>query len=230
MPLTDEECLAAGFDRAAFMARARPYSYDHRQPTSLYVMQCGEHVRVGIAGDVARRAAAVQARNPLPVKVRHTREFSSRLYALMVEAEAHRSLKGYHVHGEWFSAPLPHVRRILALIYPCMRRLEQRYQAEEDARVEQLRIRYQTDTAYRAEHDEIDEAWLRQQLINAADRFSDVADTLEREGHPSASIGFLRASASRYRRAATARSHSEISRMEMSELLDSISPPPSSVV
>lgn len=156
MPLTDDECLSLGrFDRAAFMARARPYSYDHRQPTSLYVMQCGEHVKVGIAGDVARRAAAVQASNPLPVKVRHTREFSSRLYALMVEAEAHRSLKGHHVHGEWFSAPLPHVRRILALIYPCMRRLEQRYQAEEDARVEQLRIRYQTDTAYRAEHDEM---------------------------------------------------------------------------
>lgn len=155
MKLTDEECLAIGFNRASFMARPRPYSSDRRQPTSLYVIQSGDHLKIGIAGNVAQRLAGIQAYNPLPVRVRHTREFSSRLYALMVEAEAHRSLSSYHVHGEWFSAPLEHARRILALIYPCMRKLEQRYQAEEDARIDALRHRYQTDPAFRAEHDDM---------------------------------------------------------------------------
>ncbi len=155
MPLTDDECLAIGFDRAAFMARARPYSHDRRQPTSLYVMQSGKYLKVGIAGDVTKRLAAIQTANPEPVKLRHTREFSSRLYALMVEAEAHRSLAAFHVHSEWFSADLAHVRRILALIYPCMASLERRYAAEEAARFRQLQERYATDAAFRAEHDEM---------------------------------------------------------------------------
>ena len=155
MALTDDECLALGFDRAAFMARPRPYSSDRRQPTSLYVMQSGEYLKVGIAGNVARRQADIQAANPVPVIVRHQREFSSRLYALMVEAEAHRSLAAYHVHSEWFAADLKHVRRLLGLIYPCMRALEKRYAAEEDARFRKLQERYATDPAFRAEHDEM---------------------------------------------------------------------------
>jgi hypothetical protein len=151
--LSDDDCLAVGFDRAAFLAMPRPYSYDNRENTFLYVMQCEGFHKVGIAANVAQRHAAIQAHNPLPVRVRHTREFSSRLYALMVEAQAHKALVAHRVHGEWFSADYAHIYRILRLIYPAMKANEQRYAAEEAERESAERERYETDPAYRAKRD-----------------------------------------------------------------------------
>jgi len=151
--MTDEECLAIGFDRAAFMALPRPYTYDRRQRTSLYVIDCQGMLKVGIAASVEKRLAAIQACNPVPLRVRHTREFSSKLYALMVEAAAHKSLAPYHLHGEWFKADFRHVYRILRLIYPCMERKERGYAQAEEDRIEALRRRYREDPAFREEHD-----------------------------------------------------------------------------
>lgn len=151
--ISDEACLALGFDRAAFRALPRPYSYDHREQTYLYVMKCDRFHKVGIASNVQKRLTSIQAVNPLPVKVRHTRLFSSRLYALMTEAQAHKALAAYHLHGEWFTADFDHIKRILRLIYPVMAANERRYAAEKAEYDRQERLRYETDPAYRMERD-----------------------------------------------------------------------------
>ena len=72
----------------------------------LYIIQsdCGGPVKIGRSSDPRSRAECLQVACPFPLKV--VRVFKGHGDK---EAEAHKSLREYHMHGEWFSDAAIHV-------------------------------------------------------------------------------------------------------------------------
>ena len=68
---------------------------------TLYVIQSGEFVKVGITDDVKKRLFSLQAGNPLPLRLRMSRTMPAAL-ALQVEAMVHRVLAEHSIGREWF--------------------------------------------------------------------------------------------------------------------------------
>jgi len=67
----------------------------------VYVLRCGDYVKVGIASNVTARVSSLQTGNPHPVELlmhwpSETPERDERIL--------HRSLENYHHRGEWFHA------------------------------------------------------------------------------------------------------------------------------
>jgi len=110
-------CDAVGMDLDGFLSRNKSRTLDRMEPTSVYVMTCGKWLKIGVAADVSRRLATLQANCPMPIAVDMQKVFPSRLYAIMAEMEAHRLLANYRIHGEWFTAK-PHIaRRAVRAVY-----------------------------------------------------------------------------------------------------------------
>jgi hypothetical protein len=130
MKLSDEELLRLGFDRKAFMATPLSSSYDHDEPTSLYVMQTQGYHKIGIAADVQKRLDTVRTHNPHRVTVVHTIHWQSRLLALLVERTVHKTLRPYHVSGEWFYVDFPTIKQVLLPIAAAARVLRERHLLE----------------------------------------------------------------------------------------------------
>ncbi|MCJ2009786.1 GIY-YIG nuclease family protein [Methylobacterium sp. J-092] len=76
-----------------------------RGPCFVYVMgSVGGPVKIGIAGDPAKRLRQVQHASPTAVLIFHLRRFASREIAAQVEARAHAVLSDLRLRGEWFSS------------------------------------------------------------------------------------------------------------------------------
>ena len=130
MKLSDAALLELGFDRKAFMLTPMSTSYDHEIPTHVYVMAAEHYHKIGIATDVTKRREAMQLHCPLSVSVVHTIRWPSRLIALLVEQTTHRVLRPYRVHGEWFAADLPTIKRVLLPIAAAARVLREQHMLE----------------------------------------------------------------------------------------------------
>lgn len=76
----------------------------------LYIMQCGEFVKIGISKMVQDRLRTIRTSNPQEVTL--LRVYTSDIQdAESMEFLLHRSLKEFHVRGEWFkSEALEHVK------------------------------------------------------------------------------------------------------------------------
>lgn len=74
--------------------RAAPYR-------GVYFIQCEGFIKVGMAKDYERRLEALQAANPLPLRMVAVLE-GERFYPPYVEADIHRKLRAHCVSGEWF--------------------------------------------------------------------------------------------------------------------------------
>ena len=72
--------------------------YTHNSP-HLYIVQCGEYVKIGSATDVKTRVAAIQSANPYEVSCLFIGEGLGHR-----EKEMHDKLKNLHHRGEWFKA------------------------------------------------------------------------------------------------------------------------------
>jgi hypothetical protein len=70
----------------------------------VYVMQAGEHFKIGITADLDDRWRKVKTGNPLLDAVMHV--IPRTVYAAWIEQEAHRLLSEFQVAGEWFSCDL----------------------------------------------------------------------------------------------------------------------------
>lgn len=82
----------------------------------LYIMQSGEHVKIGVSGDPLARLSGVQTGNPESVHLLYVFKPLARK-ASWVEGEVHKTLRGRRVRGEWFAVTpeeaMDAVRRLL---------------------------------------------------------------------------------------------------------------------
>lgn len=71
--------------------------------TSVYIIQCGEHVKIGVAKDPLRRLADINVGTPVLATLFGSREFDGRLVAYNVESQLHRTFRHARANGEWFA-------------------------------------------------------------------------------------------------------------------------------
>ncbi len=69
---------------------------------ALYVIQCGEFCKVGIAESPERRLRAVLSHNPFPAHLAFQMPSTAGM-APMIEHAAHQLLREHHHRGEWFT-------------------------------------------------------------------------------------------------------------------------------
>jgi len=92
----------SGFDFSYIVCRP-DYCNPSAVGASVYVMQCGDFVKVGHALDVHKRLATIQTANPLPVLLLHSEELETRSMATRCEKAVHKALEADRLHSEWFS-------------------------------------------------------------------------------------------------------------------------------
>ena len=70
----------------------------------LYIVKCKKFAKVGISSNLKSRLEALNAFNPVEVKLVSKIKYHDKKSALMCEKELHKilKLKGYHIKYEWF--------------------------------------------------------------------------------------------------------------------------------
>lgn len=70
----------------------------------IYMMRCGDFLKIGISDDPERRIKDMQTGNPIEIKMLDKIKLKSRENAMTLEVGIHEHLKslGLHVRGEWF--------------------------------------------------------------------------------------------------------------------------------
>jgi len=137
--LSDSECLEIGFDRAAFMLTPASHSGDREGLTYVYVLQCGEYVKVGVAVDVHSRVEALQAGNPYPITVAVKLPLESKLNALLCERTIHSCLSAYAHQREWFKCPADHAAKVATAVHEACREIRAKHLAEARDRLRRKR-------------------------------------------------------------------------------------------
>lgn len=79
----------------------------HQSGKDLYLIQCGEYIKIGRADNVKLRLSQLKAANPYPVKLLKVVKGAGHL-----EHELHEKYKKYHHTGEWFALPVCEVVNI----------------------------------------------------------------------------------------------------------------------
>lgn len=80
----------------------------------LYVIGCGDAIKIGIADDPARRLKQLQTANPTPLTLEHEHVFPTRSAAANAEYEAHQRCRRFLRSGEWYDrAALPVLQALL---------------------------------------------------------------------------------------------------------------------
>ena len=82
----------------------------------VYVLQCGEYVKVGVTGNLRARVAAIQIGNPYPLKVVFAKKVPY-VERLNVERAAHARLRKYHHRDEWFKTTPEEAIRALVMTH-----------------------------------------------------------------------------------------------------------------
>ena len=85
-------------------------------PTCVYIIRSGEHIKIGVARDPAKRMRILKTGMPNGATLVASREFRSAKSAYNVESRMHRYFHRYRAAGEWFAAPLATVKARLRSI------------------------------------------------------------------------------------------------------------------
>jgi hypothetical protein len=72
---------------------------------SVYVMEAGEHTKIGVATEPRARLKSLQAGCPLEIHLLGHLRFASFPVARAIEAEMHNVFAEFRGHGEWFHMP-----------------------------------------------------------------------------------------------------------------------------
>ncbi|WP_454813831.1 GIY-YIG nuclease family protein [Labrys neptuniae] len=88
-------------EELASAAANRPPTAKELGRRSVYVMQCAEYVKVGIAFDIAKRLGDLNSASPFEVACSYSIEVTEQ-DAPWIELGVHLALKRYHHRGEWF--------------------------------------------------------------------------------------------------------------------------------
>lgn len=65
----------------------------------VYIISCGDAVKIGVARDIKERVRMLQLGNPADINLEH---FIPHTHPHIVERAAHTSLWARRIHGEWF--------------------------------------------------------------------------------------------------------------------------------
>lgn len=76
----------------------------------VYVIQADKFVKIGIAKDVIQRLNMMQIGNPHQLKLLHS---WGTVTPKAIEEEIHCEYRRFHVRGEWFKIPEPHLSKLL---------------------------------------------------------------------------------------------------------------------
>lgn len=71
-------------------------------PTSVYIIACGDLVKIGVSRDPAARLKSLKTGSPYRPHIAATREFTTRRRAHDMETRLHRFFARHREHGEWF--------------------------------------------------------------------------------------------------------------------------------
>jgi hypothetical protein len=71
-------------------------------PCSVYVMEAGEHTKIGVATDPLKRLKTLQSMCPLEIHLLGHLQFADFPTARAVEADLHNLFGEFRGHGEWF--------------------------------------------------------------------------------------------------------------------------------
>jgi hypothetical protein len=99
------EANEVGLDLHTFMQADRSFVSGDQFPGYLYVIVCGDYLKIGVTRDVDRRLNDMGLANPFPMHVAHTEETPSMSCAMLAERTAHRLLGDAAVGREWFIVP-----------------------------------------------------------------------------------------------------------------------------
>lgn len=128
--LTDEQCLELGFDRAAFLRIPASSTGDRKVKTDVYLIACGDYVKVGVAVDPKARLHDLQVGNPYDLTLVKTFPHRSRLHALLCERTAHQVLSKFAHHREWFSCSTEHALQVLEAVHAATKTIRKMHIAE----------------------------------------------------------------------------------------------------
>lgn len=92
-------CWACGMDE---YRGERTETHALAVPTSVYVIEAGEYIKVGLAENILKRLQVLKTHCPLPVRVAFCSRPIPRSEARKIEQSCHSFLIKFHVHGEWF--------------------------------------------------------------------------------------------------------------------------------
>lgn len=67
--------------------------------THLYVLSCGDKVKIGVTNNIEQRLKTLQTGNPTPINLEYIEE---RLNPEKAEHYLHRCFQHKRVNGEWF--------------------------------------------------------------------------------------------------------------------------------
>ena len=112
--LTQEEREAKAQARAEWEQGHPPTQVPRRSSLqSVYLMSCDGGMKIGIATNVDRRLATIQAMNPLPLSVIHSRAAP---FPQHLERYLHKTFEECRIRGEWFNLSDDQVTEAIGII------------------------------------------------------------------------------------------------------------------
>lgn len=160
------------FDLARFVRETKSSARDYGSPlgTSLYVIECPGHVKIGLSGIPEQRMAELQVGNPHRLRIAASYRFQSRTAAYVAEKGAHMMLRDHAAAGEWFAVTAVEVSGILDLVAFHAAALTRLRQMAESRRDREYDERYATDPAFRAAQDARHANWVTISATKRANR------------------------------------------------------------
>jgi predicted GIY-YIG superfamily endonuclease len=82
-------------------------------PTMVYVVACGDSVKIGMSTDPNARLKDMKTGMPEAPYIVATRTLSSRALAHQMEKQLHWRFRARRAHGEWFRVPVQEAAKAL---------------------------------------------------------------------------------------------------------------------
>lgn len=82
--------------------------------THLYVLRCGERLKIGVTQDIEQRILSLQTGNPDKIELEYIEE---RLNPHKAEKFLHRHFQKHKVSGEWFEGISLHEIRVRLMLF-----------------------------------------------------------------------------------------------------------------
>ena len=81
--------------------------------TSVYIIENGSFIKIGVAVDPTDRVRSLNTGSPIKATLYRSRVYESRDVAMQVERRLHRYFSQRRANGEWFKVPKAEAWRVL---------------------------------------------------------------------------------------------------------------------
>ena len=85
-----------------------------RKPTHLYVLSCGNRIKIGVTNNITQRIKTLQTGNPDKIELTYIEE---RYNPRMAETYLHREFASKRISGEWFDNITIHEIRMRLMMF-----------------------------------------------------------------------------------------------------------------